>query len=647
MLDVIAEIGKAVSGGDQADLLEFLVPESVPQRYIVGIDFRLDERRIAFELLAEGGDDGLTKSKLMAFLYVPSEKGYRPQFSPTSPNLAYLVSQSLPNLKDFLAEDSDLRRLLDKVCHTFFTEVTDRKGKKALVLTEHFFAEVGVAFPTDVEKLKDGIIEYAKNIGEVIASQTGVPKKEIIYTACVNGTPIVKHPEYREFLLRKNTESAFEDTRKGPCAVCGQVTQLTQDTTRLTMKFYITDKINFASHFDSKNYFKAVALCSRCYQELIAGERWIQQHLKTRLGGFDLYVVPTLAWDANGNARSVLRKLERVTDDFNEVKNVKSLREAQKEAIEKGERLRLLEGNPFIFNLLFYRQSQSAFKILTLIRDVPPTRLEELARATTYVDTVRSQMAFPESSAIDLERVYWMIPLRKRGKDLQEYRKVLQLYGCLFQALPVHKGQLMRLYVELAKMHHFDGYGLYQISRSNDPEYSLMADTLRWNLFLLFLKYLNLIEGEKPMESNDPAIHYPDGVQEVFDRLGYTEAQRGLALLGYVIGVIAYAQYLEGLKNRPVLEKINYQGMSEDKVLRLFNDVFEKIRQYGKNNRTVSFSERWWASAQKLYEMGKNQKLTSDERVFYLLSGYSMNLVRAKHSDDSEPPKTDYMDSEE
>ena len=456
----------------------------------------------------------------------------------------------------------------------------------------------------------------------------------------MDGEPLTKYTDYRTFLLQKNTESAFDGANEGPCVLCGKIGEVTQDTTRFTMKFYMTDKINFASHFDAKNYFKAVALCSSCYQHILIGEKWIQQNLRTRLGGFDLYVLPQLGWSSpsDGAAGSVFRKLGQVTSEFNEIKNIKSLRQAEEQAIQKGERLRLFKGNPFVFNLLFYRKAQSAFKVLTLIKDVPPSRLETLARATNYVDSIRKMLGIDDSIAFDLDRLYWIIPMRKRGADLQEYKKILQLYNCLFNDLPIHKPQLMSFFKQLASMHHFESYGLYQIAKSTNPDYSLMADTLRWNLFLMFLQHLNLIEGEKPMETMDYAAYFPDGVQEAFTQLGYSEAQQGLALLGYVIGVIAYAQYKEGLENKPVLEKINYQGLSEEKVLRLFNEMFEKIRQYRKN-KTVSYAERWWATAKKLYEVGVNQKLTADERVFYLLSGYSMNLLRAQPETRADSPE--------
>ncbi len=631
MLNVIADIGKIVSGNAQGDLLDFLIPETAKQRYIVGINFDLAQKSLAFNLLAEGGESGLSKQKLQEFLFVASERGNRPQFSPTSNNLSYLISQTLPNLADFLPEDSELKKLLQKVRDRFFMEIQEKGGKKsAFILNNKFIPDASVDFEKKPEKLKDAIGEYAKELARVIEEKTTAPAKETIYTVCVNGGPVAGHPDYQRFLWQKNSESAFDGGFSSTCSICGTETEVSQDTTRFAMKFYMTDKVNFASHFDQKNYYKAVTACKSCYQNIIIAEKWIDQHLRTRLGGFEMYVLPQMIW-REMEAIRLFRYLQAITREFNEVKNIASLREAERETKDRIEHMDVFKQNGFIWNFLFFRKAQSAFKVLALIKDVPPSRIMKITELTNDIDTSRKKLEIPDNIVFDLDQIYRLIPLRKRGADLQEYKKILQLYACIFSGLPVQKEQLYNFYKQLACVHHFESYALYQISKSNNPDYALMADTLKWNLFLLFLQKLNLIEGGSIMTTNEFDAYFPDGAKEAFAELGYNAAQQGLALLGYVIGVIAYAQYKEGLENKPVLEKINYQGMSEEKVVRLFNDAFEKIRQYRKN-KTVNYAERWLALAKKLYETGAHKELTADERVFYLLSGYSMNLLRTKPS---------------
>ncbi|MBD3375178.1 hypothetical protein GF406_09095, partial [candidate division KSB1 bacterium] len=201
----------------------------------------------------------------------------------------------------------------------------------------------------------------------------------------------------------------------------------------------------------------------------------------------------------------------------------------------------------------------------------------------------------------------------------------------LFSAIPMQKSQLLTYYIELAHMHRFESYKLYQIGTQQNPEWALMSDTLKWNLFLLFLYKLDLLGGNK-MESSS-TIWVPERLDPVFKELGYSPAQQGLALLGYVLESAAYAQYKEGLKNKPVLGKLNYQGMTHEKVIRLFNDLYEKINQYRKH---IGYAERFLASGQQLYLSDTGQTLSAHERVFYILSGYSFHLLENKNEPSKE-----------
>lgn len=629
MLNVIADIGKIVSGNSQSDLLEFLIPEATKQQYIVGIDFDLAKKSLVFNLLAEGGENGLSKQKLQEYLFVATEKGHRPQFSPTSSNLSYLISQTVPNLVEFLSEDSELKKLLQRVRGLFFMEIQEKGGKKSVfVLNNKFISDPSVDFEKKPEKLKDAISDYAKELAKLIAEKTTAPAKETIYTICVNGEPVAGHPDYQRFLWQQNSESAFEGGFSGTCAVCGTATEVTQDTTRFAMKFYMTDKVNFASHFDKKNYYKAVTACKSCYQNIIIAEKWIDQHLRTRLGGFEVYVMPQTIW-GEMEAIRLFRYLQAITREFNEVKNIASLREAERKTAERAERMEVFKQNAFIWNFLFFRKAQSAFKVLTLVKDVPPSRIMKITEVTNETDNSRRKLEIPDNIAFDLDQMYRLIPLRRdKKKGFLEFKKTLQLYSCIFSGSPMRKEQLYNYYKQLACMHHFESYGLYLFKKPNSPDYALMADTLKWNLFLLFLQKLNLIEGESIMITNEYDAYFPNGVKEAFAEFNYNEAQQGLALLGYVIGVIAYVQSeKENLKSKPILDKINYQGMGEEKVMRLFNEASLKIHQYRKH---IGYAERWLALGKKLYETGAHEELTADARVFYLLSGYSMNLLRTK-----------------
>ena len=108
--------------------------------------------------------------------------------------------------------------------------------------------------------------------------------------------------------------------------------------------------------------------------------------------------------------------------------------------------------------------------------------------------------------------------------------------------------------------------------------------------------------------------------------------KKGLFLLGYLIGEIASKQQSKDMKNRPILNKINFQGMGTEKLIRLSSDVLEKLRQ----NNILEYNGNTFSASHMLIE--KNiaaWKLSNQENVFYILSGYAFSnyLIRKRSKD--------------
>lgn len=628
MLNVIAEIGKTVAAGGGGDVLQYLVPGRNSFKVLVGMNFDTRNKIVSFDLVKSTEQDGLSREVLKEFLFIPTEKGARPQFVITTPKLGYLLSQTMPNLKDFLS-DGPLKKKLENVIDIFWVETgKPNDARYGRAVGPDYIKIVQVVFDIHSEDAKKAIAVYSASLEKAVAAKVNAKPKELLYTVKIDGESVAQNPEYRSIVLHKNLESAFESTEQQHCTTCGKFTDVSTDTTRFLLKFYMTDKINFASYFDAKNYNRAVTLCRDCYRDILVGERWIDANLKTSLGNFQVYLLPQILYSTFED-ELILAKLQNLPDHFNATKNIEQLR-ARENDIQL-----YFQDVPFIFNLLFFRKAQAAFKILTLIKDVPPSRIAGMARAAAFVDDTAEKNTFPSACRFDLNQIYWLMPMKKKGADHVEYRKLLQTFDNLFNEYPFRPAQLYNLYCQLAHMHRAGTYHLYQFSKQGQPDWALKSDTLKWNLFLLFLKKLNLFHGGEYMQTTHLEEFYPTGLADLFADLQYDPAQQGLALLGYVLGAVANAQYKEGLENKPVLEKVNYQGMPDEKVIRLFNELFEKIRQY---KRHIGYAERWWSAAKQLYESSDRSRLTANERVFYLLSGYSFHLLGSgtKNNSDNE-----------
>jgi CRISPR-associated protein Csh1 len=93
-------------------------------------------------------------------------------------------------------------------------------------------------------------------------------------------------------------------------------------------------------------------------------------------------------------------------------------------------------------------------------------------------------------------------------------------------------------------------------------------------------------------------------------------------LLGYLLGEAANAQYNDGKTSKPILDKLNYQGMDFVKVQRLALEVFEKLKQYKK--LSLPMTEAVNACAMHiLSKYSTNWPLNHLENVFYIVSGYA------------------------
>jgi CRISPR-associated protein Csh1 len=596
--------------------LDFIIQKDSRIKHCIVLDFNTDTHRLDIDLYKDS-TDGLSHETFAEILSLPNEKAARPQINVTTQNISYLISQTLPNLIKMLP-DSELKRVIETTVDIFFmSSGVSNNFRYSKILDPKFIKEMDdISCPNCPPK--DLIVEFSKAIEKFIENKYAVKTKECIYTLRINGMLIAQNPDYLAFIKEKILTSAFEETMNNPCSICGEYKSVTQNTTRFLLKFYMTDKINFASYFDEKHYYKAVAFCPQCYETYIIGEKWIASNLQSKLGGFSFYLLPQFLWSGQ-EKKGIVDTLKNLPADFNEIKKLNTVGQKRSEIEFRFKKI------PFMLNFLFFKRSQSSFKILTLIKDVPPYRLLQIFKANNEINEFCKAIHLPESIRFDLDRIYWLIPIRKKGADHMEYRKILQIYYNLFSAIPLQKNQLFKLYIALAHMHRFESYSLYQIGRQQNPEWALMSDTLRWNLFFLLLDKLDLIGGNH-MDSTVSAL-VPEPLQPVFKELGYTPAQQGLALLGYVLEAAAYAQYKEGLKNKPVLGKLNYQGMTHEKVIRLFNELFEKINQYRKR---IGYAERWLAAAQQLYQTQNPQNMTAAERVFYILSGYSFHLLEVK-----------------
>lgn len=131
------------------------------------------------------------------------------------------------------------------------------------------------------------------------------------------------------------------------------------------------------------------------------------------------------------------------------------------------------------------------------------------------------------------------------------------------------------------------------------------------------------------------------------DGLGLGGAQRGLFLLGVLIGKIGSTKE-QRQSGKPILNKVHFQGMDQHKLMRLANEVYEKLRQY-KDNKGKALAEsndRLYAAMKAYLDRSLETLGSPQENVYWVLSGYAYATWQAISRKESEAKKQDEKQDE-
>jgi CRISPR-associated protein Csh1 len=94
-----------------------------------------------------------------------------------------------------------------------------------------------------------------------------------------------------------------------------------------------------------------------------------------------------------------------------------------------------------------------------------------------------------------------------------------------------------------------------------------------------------------------------------------------------VLNTVAQAQYKKEHKNKPVLKKLNYNGMDRDDIRRLYHDLWEKTQQYSLHRLTETTLSRF-----SMLFKHERWTMKPEEALFFILSGYAFFAGKTKNS---------------
>ncbi len=700
MIEAIKEIGEYTNAKDRrGELLENLCiklplnksnnkKENIKQHVVI-LNFNENKGSIDCEFEEVKNDSGIE------YLWLGNNPGNKPQIFFTSNNINYLLEDTIFNIHERV--EGNLKESLKKLLNEFFS---CENGNYTIKPEKFVFLDEKIRFIEDklesaknrfedvnTKKEIDSIIKEIKNIcGDIEEKFEISPKSSSeyiknnclskldelnrldikerllkiykdkkkrkkfiedlldykslttesvsIYSVKLSNDLFAKREEYRKMLFYEKIDCLFDINSKnykknllnaGRCSLCDNKNiQTTSNATNLNFKFYMTDKIGFSSDFDGK-FTKNFNICKECYMDLMAGERFIDNNMKTYIGGINLYIIPTLFFK-NTNLDFVklsdsIKHLNNVTINLS---SLSDLDQQVKEFREFGD-----EKNNSIINYLFYRKGKSDFKVLKLIKDVPPSRLNIINNKELEINQlVKENYNDNKTFKVDLRSIYSTIPIS--NNDVA-YSKFLEILDSVFSDRKIDYSFLTEQFAEVIRIIHFGRIG-YNISHKNSLEFKI----IQLNFALLFFKKLNLLRGLKMNESKGN-IAVPEEITKFWNDIGtYDDPRKALFLLGYIVGNVGNKQFTSGHKTKPILNKINFQGMNIQTIIHLTNDIFEKLTQY----KILGYNEILFHQYKRLIDTySSDWPLNNQENVFYILSGYSFSTYQAITAGKIEPPK--------
>ncbi|KXG43094.1 hypothetical protein U473_02925 [Tepidibacillus decaturensis] len=280
------------------------------------------------------------------------------------------------------------------------------------------------------------------------------------------------------------------------------------------------------------------------------------------------------------------------------------------------------EESYFLLNFIFYKPSNQATKIQRLIKDISPSIFRRIGEAAIKANKRMREGLNQEffKSYVGLQNLYYMIPVKVKQGDVTKYRDLLDLYDALFTGRPIKKQHLIDKFIEAINVKRLDkeGYNLKSDQDKIDWTLSIAFYLLNANMLIKFFEFTGCLKEGNPL--NISALKVSDGIKTFIEKMNYNEQQSAMFILGYLIGEIGNAQYRRLDGNKPILNKLNFNGIDKTKIVRLTNDVFAKLKQ----EKIRAFNEVTYFELKRLIDSNiASWKLNKNENLFYLLSGYS------------------------
>ncbi len=619
------QIGQVIL--DEKDILASLIKEVEPvrrnkQQHVMKIKFYTKEEKL--ELDAKEEIDENTAEK---YMFIGSVNGPNsPQWYATSSSINYHISETIYNMSHMDFGES-FNEKIKKLLNEYYIDLGENyKNKNRYMLNLYKFgyvnSSIGDLLKQSEEEInskdeKKIIESVKKKIQKQIEEKLGISFNEIsLFTIFIDDIPITNCKEYKEAVLKsKSGGKSKKPEEHKKCFMCGSTEDVTSKLSDMKIKYFTTNQVIFASGLS--DYDKNMMLCKDCINRLLAGENYVQNNLDTRLMDFNVYLIPHFIWgkplskselDSGSN---VIKRSFNTVKNFNNIEDFKDYIENMKDSLD--------EDYYYLVNFFFYKKMNQATKVQKLIKDVNPSIFYKIAEASYETEELMQNiLAGYRYNRISLESFYYFTPIRVKSGEAMQYRSLLQWYEAILTQGKIKKRNFINHIVQCTYKEYFnkEGYNIQKVK---------IHDTvIKASMAIKFLERMRIMDEEVKNLEFDLTVR--EDLKNYIKGLNYDEQKTSMFLLGYLVGEVGNAQYKRmGEDKKPILNKINFSGMDKQKVIRLSNEMVNKLKQ----EKILKYNEIVFGEHKRLFDKNEDKwKMNKQENLFYILSGYSYATVR-------------------
>ena len=602
--------------------------------YVVGLVFDLDEQDVYVDpdLLKEYDEEHDPEYFKAVKVQGGRNKSIYATVEPKK--LKQIFKTYFGKLKD---EDAEYGQFIEAVDKDFpeFQDTTIYKLVKSLFPLRETFVDKATS---------DGNIKF-DNVLDPLDLGT-YEKVALVYAAVKSERfgfdepqPIARIDDYEYFLDKKFLETEIDNDAKNLCYASGEIKD---DVTALDLskrfslnKMFVTSTQNYASLFDKKSFSLNYQISLENQVKLDLASEFLLENYSTRIADVDHVIIPQFIHQEELDLDMMLDRLKTKTDMLF---SFQALDDTTKN-------IELETDTVYWLNFMAFESDGNFFKTMEVIKDVSKFHFQnvleafkeihwEFGRLENVVDWPSVMKTYGDDSRLNLYSVYRVIPVRK---NKEKKNIALQLFKTILEQRRVEKDLLFDLFSELILCHYYGRYGSYtniqdysQKGARNRQQYFTWAirdSVFKYLAFIQVLKQLNLIDMEQEHETvpaEEAVNNFEQKIEHFFKRMDFNHQQKAMFFLGRMLNAVAYLQ--QG-KNKTVIDKVNYNGMDRDDIVRLRVDLFEKAKQYGKPEKVV-FSDSHFGQHFNFEHWAMNPQ----EAVFFILTGFSFGIVKQEDS---------------